>query len=197
MKMSLSLVKRSLRLKSMCAFVLHSYLHGGRVGRRPEGGTERRKKKKERKKRGREREREGGRRFGRSSIAAVAEASARDGSRRERERAMKRYLFWRPPSPPRSSEKFLQFLQHRLKKKNKEKSQRKGAQPHYHRVQKREGARLRDAGGVGRCGGAAGVAGRESDTTLFSPLLLMATNLIICLHSGAAETCSLTYTLSL
>lgn len=46
-------------------------------------------------------------------------------------------------------------------------------------------------------GGAAGVADRESDSTLFSPLLLMATNLIICLHSGAAETCSLTYTLTL
>lgn len=33
MKMSLSLQKRSLKRKSMCAFVLHSYLHGSRVGR--------------------------------------------------------------------------------------------------------------------------------------------------------------------
>lgn len=114
---------------------------------------------------------------------------------------MKRYLFWRPPSPPRSSEKFLQFHQHRLKKK----SQRKKTQPHYLRVKKkrvRERAREREVEGCGRegwleRGGAAGVADRESDSTLFSPLLLMATNLIICLHSGAAETCSLTYTLTL
>lgn len=38
---------------------------------------------------------------------------------------------------------------------------------------------------------------RECDSPLFSCVLLMATNLIICLHSGAAETCYLTYTLAL
>lgn len=37
----------------------------------------------------------------------------------------------------------------------------------------------------------------ENDDPFFSPLLLMATNLIVCLHSGAAETGSLTDTLAL
>ena len=32
---------------------------------------------------------------------------------RER-KEIERYLFWRPPSPPRSSEKFLRFHQHQL-----------------------------------------------------------------------------------
>lgn len=81
-------------------------------------------------------------------------------------RAMKRYLFWQPPSPPRSSEKFLRFHQQQLNHREKRQAVRK------------RGGRATE---------------RESDSPLFSPLHLMATNLIMCLHSEAAETCSLTH----
>ena len=49
----------------------------------------------------------------------------REGRRRHevRERKeIKRYLFWRPPSPPRSSEKFLRFHQHQLNHREKRQS---------------------------------------------------------------------------
>lgn len=171
------------------------------------GDVQKEERKKERKKERKNKERRGWsgvrkavrRKQHRTSRRSLGKGKVRDEETDQggkEGRAMNRYLFWRPPSPPRSSEKFLQFHQHRLKIKKK--SKRKGTQPNYHRVKKesenkRVSARLRDAGGVGGCGG----AGRENDGTLFSPLLLMATNLIICLHSGAAETCSLTYTLTL
>lgn len=86
-------------------------------------------------------------------------------------RAIKRYLFWRPPSPPRSSEKFLRFRQQQLNHREKRHSPISGEK------EKRERA-----------------TERKSDSPLFSPLHLVATNLIMCLHSKAAETCSLTYT---
>lgn len=86
-------------------------------------------------------------------------------------RAMKRYLFWRPPSPPRSSEKFLRFHQQQLNHREKRHSPISGEKERRGRATE-----------------------RESDSPLFSPLHLMATNLIMCLHSEAAETCSLTYT---
>lgn len=86
-------------------------------------------------------------------------------------RAMKRYLFWRPPSPPRSSEKFLRFHQQQLNHREKRHNPINGEKDRRGRATE-----------------------RESDSPLFSPLHLMATNLIMCLHSEAAETCSLTYT---
>lgn len=86
-------------------------------------------------------------------------------------RAIKRYLFWRPPSPPRSSEKFLRFHQQQLDHREKRHSPISGEKERRGRATE-----------------------RESDGPLFSPLHLMATNLIMCLHSEAAETCSLTYT---
>lgn len=86
-------------------------------------------------------------------------------------RAIKRYLFWRPPSPPRSSEKFLRFHQQQLNHREKRHSPISGEKERRGRATE-----------------------RESDSPLFSPLHLMATNLIMCLHSEAAETCSLTYT---
>lgn len=84
---------------------------------------------------------------------------------------MKRYLFWRPPSPPRSSEKFLRFHQQQLNHREKRHNPINGEKDRRGRATE-----------------------RESDSPLFSPLHLMATNLIMCLHSEAAETCSLTYT---
>lgn len=108
----------------------------------------------------------------------------RDGEIDWERKAMKHYLFWQPPSPPRSSEKFLRFHQHQLNHKEKR-----------HSPITTDWEKRGSDGGV-QGGGGAG-ADRKSDSTLFSPLLLMATNLIICLHSGAAETCSLTYTLTL
>lgn len=83
-------------------------------------------------------------------------------------RAMKRYLFWRPPSPPQSSEKFLRFHQQQLNHREKRHSPISGEKDRRGRA-----------------------TARESDSPFFSPL--MATNLM-CLHSEAAETCSLTYT---
>lgn len=41
---------------------------------------------------------------------------------KRKKRREKRYLFWRPPSPPRSSEKFLRFPQHQLNHREKKKS---------------------------------------------------------------------------
>lgn len=42
------------------------------------------------------------------------------GQRERQERnKLKHYLFWQPPSPPRSSEKFLRFHQHQLNHKEK------------------------------------------------------------------------------
>lgn len=91
--------------------------------------------------------------------------------RQERERderginESKQYLFWQPPSPPQSSEKFLLFPRHQLNHKEERKS-------HQH-WQKEERRRKRMA------------------LLFFSRSLLMVTNLLICLYSGAAKTCSL------
>lgn len=81
---------------------------------------------------------------------------------------MKRYLFWQPPSPPRSSEKFLRFHQQQLNHREKGHSPISGEKDRRGRATARE-------------------------SPLFSPLHLMATNLM-CLHSEAAEPCSPTYT---
>lgn len=114
-----------------------------------------------------------------STAATATEKERKDGEIEWERKAMKHYLFWRPPSPPRSSEKFLRFHQHPLNHKEKRHSPI-SADWERRRERETEGGRQ-----------------TESDSPLFNPLLLMATNLIICLHSRAAETCSLTYTLAL
>lgn len=105
-----------------------------------------------------------------------AEKERTDREIKQERKETKHYLFWRLPSPPRSSEKFLRFHQHQLDHKEK-------TQPHQHWQKEREIERETEGG-----------TQTESDSPIFSRLLLMATNLIICLHSGAAEICSLTYT---
>lgn len=92
MEMSLTLQNCLLRRKSMCTFVLHSYLGGSRVGRKP-GGTEKRMKgrKEKRKKKPREKRVVGGRkavrtwqhRTSRKSLGnRESKGRGRDGSRR-------------------------------------------------------------------------------------------------------------------
>lgn len=125
----------------MCAFFssfLSAWEQGGAMSRRRNG------KKKERKKGTKNKERRGwlgGRKAVRKGQHRTSRRSLGNGERQIKKvwGAMKRYLFWRPPSPPRSSEKFLQFHQHRLKKKKN--SQRKRTQPHYHRVEKKKSER--------------------------------------------------------
>ena len=104
-------------------------------------------------------------------IKKKKQRSLSSGEKDRKERAIKRgrneskhYLFWRPPSPPRSSEKFLQFHPPQLNHKERTHSPISTDRKTKEKTAEHEG-------------------GRKSGDPSFCRLLLMATNLIICLHS--------------